>query len=55
MRDTGALTIARDEASSVVFGMPHMAIKLGGIDKAVPLGKIAQEVLRAIQDASGHR
>jgi two-component system chemotaxis response regulator CheB len=34
MKQTGAaLTIAQDEATSVVFGMPHEAIKRGAIDK----------------------
>jgi two-component system chemotaxis response regulator CheB len=41
MRDAGAFTIAQDEASCVVFGMPHEAIKLKGVDQVLPLGKIA--------------
>ncbi len=46
MHDAGAITIAQDEASCVVFGMPNEAIKLGGVDKILPLGKIAAEMLR---------
>ena len=46
MHDAGARTIAQDEASCVVFGMPNEAIKLGGVDKIMPLDKIAGEVLR---------
>lgn len=46
MHDAGAKTIAQDEASCVVFGMPGEAIKLGGVDKVLPLEKIAAEVLR---------
>jgi two-component system chemotaxis response regulator CheB len=46
MRETGARTVAQDEATSVVFGMPNEAIKLGGVDKVVPLEQIAREVLR---------
>ncbi len=46
MKDAGAFTIAQDEATSVVFGMPAEAIKHGGIDKVLPLQAIAQEVLR---------
>ncbi len=38
----GAMTIAQDEASCVVFGMPKEAIALGAIRHIVPLGKIAQ-------------
>jgi len=46
MHDAGAFTIAQDEASCVVFGMPNEAIKLGGADVVIPLDAIAQEVQR---------
>lgn len=45
MKDSGASTIAQDEKSCVVFGMPHEAIKRGGVDKVLPLQKIAREVI----------
>jgi len=38
MHDSGAYTIAQDEASCVVFGMPNEAIKLGGVDSVLGLG-----------------
>jgi two-component system chemotaxis response regulator CheB len=41
LKDSGALTIAQDEDSCVVFGMPKEAIKLGAIDYVLPLMKIA--------------
>ena len=44
MKETGAWTIAQDEATCVVFGMPHEAIKLGGVDQVLPLDKIAPTV-----------
>lgn len=44
MRDAGAHTIAQDEASCVVFGMPKEAIKLGAAEKIVSLDKIAATV-----------
>lgn len=46
MHDSGAYTIAQDEASCVVFGMPNEAIKLGGVDLVLALEGIAQEVQR---------
>ena len=41
MKEQGAYTIAQDEATCVVFGMPKEAIKLGGVDKVAPLREIA--------------
>jgi two-component system chemotaxis response regulator CheB len=46
MHDSGAFTIAQDEASCVVFGMPNEAIKLGGVDLVLSLEVIAPEVQR---------
>ena len=46
MFDAGAFTIAQDEASCVVFGMPAEAIKHGGVHKIMPLQSIAHEVIR---------
>jgi two-component system chemotaxis response regulator CheB len=45
MKQAGAMTIAQDEATCIVFGMPKEAIKLGGVDKVVPLPLIAGTVL----------
>ena len=47
MKEAGAATIAQDEASCVVFGMPQEAIKRGAVDSVLPLGAIAVAVLRA--------
>ena len=46
MKDGGAKTIAQDEASCVVFGMPNEAVKRGGVDVVIPLERIAREVLK---------
>ncbi len=46
MKDAGAYTIAQDEATCVVFGMPAEAIKMGGVDKVLPLQSILAEALR---------
>jgi two-component system, chemotaxis family, protein-glutamate methylesterase/glutaminase len=45
MHTAGAYTIAQDEASSVVFGMPKEAIAHGGVDRVVSLDQIAREIL----------
>ena len=46
MRQGGASTIAQDEASSVVFGMPRAAIELGAAERVMSLEKIPAEMLR---------
>lgn len=47
IKRAGGLTIAQDEASSVVFGMPREAIRLGAADRVLPLQQIAP-TLRAL-------
>ena len=51
MKEAGAVTIAQDEATSVVFGMPQEAIKLEAVDRVVPLQNIAGAVLRECRQA----
>ena len=46
MRIAGARTLAQDEETCVVFGMPKEAIKRGGVERTVPLQGIAAEVMR---------
>ncbi len=46
MKEAGAMTIAQDEESCVVFGMPKKAIDLGAVDKVLPLQSIAGAVMR---------
>lgn len=45
MKQAGAFTIAQDETSCVVFGMPKEAIKAGAVDKVLPLNDIAGALL----------
>lgn len=45
MAQAGAHTIGQDEATCVVYGMPKEAMKAGGVQKELPLPKIAAEVL----------
>ena len=46
LKQAGAHTIAQDEATSVVFGMPKEAIERGGVDEVLPLPRIASAVLK---------
>ena len=48
MKQSGAKTIAQDEKSCVVFGMPKEAIKMGAADKVLPLDRIAEEMVRMV-------
>ncbi len=47
MKEAGAFTIAQDEESCVVFGMPREAIKRGAVNEVVPLHGIAERMLAA--------
>ncbi|MGG6892533.1 protein-glutamate methylesterase/protein-glutamine glutaminase [Rhizobium sp. BR 315] len=47
MHEAGAFTVAQDEETSVVFGMPKEAIAHGGVDRTVALDQIAREILAA--------
>ena len=46
MKSAGAYTVAQDEATCVVFGMPKEAIARGAADKIMPLQNIAGEIVR---------
>ena len=49
MRENGARTIAQDEESSIVFGMPKEAIELGAAERIVSLERIAEEIFRLLE------
>jgi len=49
MKEAGAPTIAQDEKSSVVWGMPGEAVKLGCVDKVLSLGKIPAELRKLLR------
>ncbi|MEZ2695528.1 chemotaxis protein CheB, partial [Hafnia alvei] len=48
MHQAGAYTIAQNEASCVVFGMPREAILTGGVDEVVDLQQVSQRMLTQI-------
>ncbi len=51
MRDVGSFTIAQDEKSSVVFGMPRVAIELGAAAKVLHLRDIAASIRQYFQQS----
>jgi two-component system, chemotaxis family, protein-glutamate methylesterase/glutaminase len=51
IHERGGYTIAQDEQTSVVFGMPHKAISAGGVSKVLALQEIANEVFNRIDVA----
>lgn len=54
MRDSGAITFAQDEASSVVYGMPKKAVELQAAIKVVPLANTAQALLECVREYSSY-
>jgi two-component system chemotaxis response regulator CheB len=50
MREAGAETIAQDEETSVVWGMPAEAVKLGGVDRVLPLPLIADALMSLVAE-----
>lgn len=44
MRRAGARTLAQDEATSLVYGMPKVAYEIGAAERRLPLNRIAQEI-----------
>lgn len=50
MRQAGAQTVAQDESSSVVFGMPRAAIEVGAAQRVAPLDRIPREILSCLTD-----
>ena len=52
MKQAGAATLAQDEASCVVFGMPKEAIALGAVDDVVPLERMADAIRRRARGAA---
>lgn len=55
MKQAGAYTLAQDEASCVVFGMPREAIALGAAHEVAPLSEMSRRVLAHLRSSFGER
>lgn len=51
MNEAGCYTVAQDEASCVVFGMPKEAIAIQAVDKVIPLNQVASEIVSSVSAA----
>ena len=49
MKEAGAKTIAQDEKTCVVYGMPREAFEVGAVDKVVPLQNVSQQILNMLE------
>jgi two-component system, chemotaxis family, protein-glutamate methylesterase/glutaminase len=52
MREAGATTLAQDERSSIVFGMPKVAAQIGGVQKVCGLDEMAESILQSCRAKS---
>jgi two-component system chemotaxis response regulator CheB len=53
MKNSGAYTIAEDESTAVVYGMPAAGVKLGGVRESLPLSEIAPRILALVASRRG--
>ncbi len=47
IRQSGGLTLAQDQETAVIYGMPRRAVELKAVERSVPLGQIAQQIIAA--------
>jgi two-component system chemotaxis response regulator CheB len=50
MHEAGAATLAQDQHTSVVWGMPQAAVKRGGVDRVLSLARIPEQILSLVAD-----
>ncbi len=55
MHDMGAFTLAQNEETCVVYGMPREAVRLGAVDRVVPLPEMAAEIINALKEGDSAR
>ena len=51
MRKSGSKTIVQDEESSVIFGMPKVAIEMGAAEEVLPIDKIGKSLNRTVTNS----
>ncbi len=55
IKQAGGITVAQDERTSVVFGMPRVAIETGCIDRVLPIQEIGRTLIEIVSAQSGQR
>lgn len=50
IKQNGGLTISEDESTCVIYGMPKMAFETGAVDFVIPLDKVAEAIIKAIDN-----
>ena len=50
LKAAGAINLAQNEATCVVYGMPRAAVELGVVDRVVPLSHIPQGIVQALRE-----
>jgi len=55
IKELGGITIAQDEISSLIFGMPKAAIAAGVVDQVLPIGKIAEAIVKSVELAASRK
>ena len=53
IRQAGGYTVAQNEATCVVYGMPREAVAIGGAEDILPLGEIAEALLQQARKRGG--
>jgi len=53
LKEAGTVTLAQNEQTCVVYGMPRAAVELGAVDQVLPLGQIPQAILRWLEKGPG--
>ncbi|HEX3872042.1 MAG TPA: chemotaxis protein CheB, partial [Pirellulales bacterium] len=48
IHDAGGYTIAEDESTAVVYGMPAVAVRLGAVSESLPLGEIGPRIVELV-------